>query len=536
MKKLVYLTVLALILGLVLTGCSLLSNISQVPATDQSGMSYLTKGVPLFATDLVGLWHFDGDADDSSDYGNDGTVNGADWVGGKFGNALSFDGVDDYVEVGSDSSIMPATLIIEAWIQPGKIGARQSIVSKWDGMGDASYSLELTAGNKFLFYLHDGVTTQSITGITIVEVGKWYHVAGIYDGSKASLYVTSSLEASLTTLVAPMTTSNVPLRIGASARRDPYPICCAFKGLVDEVCICALTIVINGCDTGVADFMYNGELISVQIKNIYSEAKNHGQFVRRVAVLTNDLMKDGIITGEEKGKIQSCAAQANQLPKEHGLVLWLDAGKGIEQSGGFVSKWKDQSVNGNDAVQLSSSPKPTYVTNALNGYPVVSFTGGTEQYLCHPSILSGDYTAFYVLKLDESKLKPLYYYHAGAVSSGNLGFFAEYSIRDFGWGSISNHPDINYLRTSDEYPTEVDWRIHTHQPSALYKNGDVVSYVNVNDVYANDGGLTTIGSRSDNSTLYFVGDIAEILVYDRILTVSERMMVETYLNAKYDIY
>ena len=43
MKKLIYLIVLVLILGLVLTGCSLLSNISQVPSTEQSGMTYLTR-------------------------------------------------------------------------------------------------------------------------------------------------------------------------------------------------------------------------------------------------------------------------------------------------------------------------------------------------------------------------------------------------------------------------------------------------------------------------------------------------------------
>ena len=42
MKKLYYLIVLALILGLVLTGC-LLSNVGQVPTTGQSGISYLTK-------------------------------------------------------------------------------------------------------------------------------------------------------------------------------------------------------------------------------------------------------------------------------------------------------------------------------------------------------------------------------------------------------------------------------------------------------------------------------------------------------------
>ena len=50
MKKLSYLIVLTLILGLVLTGCSLLSNVSQVPATEQSGITYLTKG----ATFIVG--------------------------------------------------------------------------------------------------------------------------------------------------------------------------------------------------------------------------------------------------------------------------------------------------------------------------------------------------------------------------------------------------------------------------------------------------------------------------------------------------
>ena len=47
MKKLSYLIVLALILGLVLAGCTFLSNIGQAPTTEQSGTSYLTKGVPM---------------------------------------------------------------------------------------------------------------------------------------------------------------------------------------------------------------------------------------------------------------------------------------------------------------------------------------------------------------------------------------------------------------------------------------------------------------------------------------------------------
>ena len=44
MKKLSYLIIIALIFGLVLTGCSLLSSVGQVPATEQSEVSSLTKG------------------------------------------------------------------------------------------------------------------------------------------------------------------------------------------------------------------------------------------------------------------------------------------------------------------------------------------------------------------------------------------------------------------------------------------------------------------------------------------------------------
>ena len=47
MKKLMYLIIIVLISSLVLTGCSLLSNVGQVPTTEESGMINLTKGSPF---------------------------------------------------------------------------------------------------------------------------------------------------------------------------------------------------------------------------------------------------------------------------------------------------------------------------------------------------------------------------------------------------------------------------------------------------------------------------------------------------------
>lgn len=71
------------------------------------------------------------------------------------------------------------------------------------------------------------------------------------------------------------------------------------------------TIVIDNCDAGVANQLQSsGCTLSDRIAEIAAGARNHGQFVSGVAQFTNQLLANGIITGREKGAIQSCAAQA----------------------------------------------------------------------------------------------------------------------------------------------------------------------------------------------------------------------------------
>ncbi len=70
-------------------------------------------------------------------------------------------------------------------------------------------------------------------------------------------------------------------------------------------------IFIDNCDTGVEDRYYNGQWISEMIEACAAGAANHGAFVSCVAALTNDLKKARVISGQEKGAIQSCAAQAD---------------------------------------------------------------------------------------------------------------------------------------------------------------------------------------------------------------------------------
>ncbi len=87
-------------------------------------------------------------------------------------------------------------------------------------------------------------------------------------------------------------------------------------GIPDDTDVCPSsnltpTVVIGGCDSGVANQLQSsGCSFSDRIGEIAAGANNHGQFVSRVAQFTNQLRADGIITGSEKGAIQSCAARA----------------------------------------------------------------------------------------------------------------------------------------------------------------------------------------------------------------------------------
>ena len=72
------------------------------------------------------------------------------------------------------------------------------------------------------------------------------------------------------------------------------------------------TVVIDFCDSGVENQLSDdGCTIADLIDECAANANNHGRFVRCVAKLTNALKRDGIISGREKGAIQSCAGQAD---------------------------------------------------------------------------------------------------------------------------------------------------------------------------------------------------------------------------------
>lgn len=89
-------------------------------------------------------------------------------------------------------------------------------------------------------------------------------------------------------------------------------------GIDDENDMCpesdlSQTIMAGEFDSGVASNLLSsaGCTVNDQIEACGAEALNHGAFVSCVSALLNDLKKEGIISGKEKGAIQKLAAKAD---------------------------------------------------------------------------------------------------------------------------------------------------------------------------------------------------------------------------------
>jgi hypothetical protein len=155
---------------------------------------------------------------------NNGALSGATWVPGRYGSALSFNGIGDLVTITESPSLqLTNAFTLEAWVKPATtLSGWQDVIYK----GNDNYFLD-TSGMS----VAGGVTTtssSSISGSTIA-VNAWTHVAVTYDGSNLRIYVNGVLSNS-----APKTgtiaASSYPLSIGGDRLYAQY-----FKGTIDEV-------------------------------------------------------------------------------------------------------------------------------------------------------------------------------------------------------------------------------------------------------------------------------------------------------------
>lgn len=221
-----------------------------------------------------------------------------------------------------------------------------------------------------------------------------------------------------------------------------------------------------------------------------------------------------------------------------GLSAWYDFTKSefLTLSATAITQALDRSGNGNHtAVQGTSTKRPTFASNQLNGLPLATFDGGDTLDL--PSALyvlpNGAWTVFVVSKRNSetANANRLVSFTEGGLERANLSYGSAAGNVGFASRTAAGGGVASTGNTNTNYQILTAFRSGTTQ-SVQVNNGTATT---------NSGGLSEsgidaghIGSLADASG-YLTGGIAEILLYNRALTAGEIVQVNTYLSRKYAI-
>jgi hypothetical protein len=204
------------------------------------------------------------------------------------------------------------------------------------------------------------------------------------------------------------------------------------------------------------------------------------------------------------------------------LSAWYKADALGLNDGDAISSWTDSSGNAHHAVQATSANQPIYKAGVVNAKSAARFNG-TSTFVKIAFVLTQPVTRFVVAKRAS----------AGAFHSLVDGAATYCLLRYENSDALTAYAG-SFLTWGTPTPTSGQWRIHQAifngaSSSVRLRGGAAVT----GDTNVLSPGGVTIGSYFAGDGLFFNGDIAEVIVYSRVLTNSESDRVGNYLASKY---
>ncbi len=490
------------------------------------------------------IWNFEqgsGVISDDSGYALDGStfglttsVTGASAYGST--GAVHFDqGTDrvEYPDTGNtffdfdaDDVFTAEALICTSNHDGGGFSEAGTIVDKKDAA--RGWSLWVEDG-KVCFLVDDGATESSVYGSTIVSDGQWHHVAAVRDRGWLLVYVDHVLDGIGQDATAASLDNDAALRIGSmsAASRE-------FNGNIDYFKLSREVLNPMMFLQPVAwrgDANYDGKIDEADLAIIQA---NLGKTETDLGAGVGDFDFNGVVDEEDMAVWTANEGMGSQiLSVTEGLLLYLDAADAIV-SGGKVVYWPDRAVFGGANNAVLGGSDPAKVT--ADGRQTVDFDGNDYLKIAGDDGFDSRYFTWFIV-LDPDR----------TASTETL---LRSSYDDRGDGIAHTHVWGTYLENGS-------YRSHTRTSSGSIKsasggtvttNWTVVcgTWNGANGIsqFVNGGSAgsktettaepfyhlgTSIGSLIDG-TSGFDGRISKVLIFNRVLSASEREAVEEELG------
>ncbi|RDB05902.1 LamG domain-containing protein [Runella aurantiaca] len=277
--------------------------IAQADATNDLKISTLKKTILTFflcgyvflgmaqlpTNGLIASYSFNGNANDESGNGNNGTVYGATLVANRFGQAdkaYYFDGVSNYINCGNNSALAPTSgqpMSVSVWVKPSFITVdpyTRVICSKGVAYQPSNANfyggINYTQPTKFVFKQNNAINHTITSGE--YNLDQWYHLVMVFQegANNSKLYINGQLVQEATVSynanvsAAPFIIGNIP-QLDAS---DPF----FFKGVIDDLAV------------------YNRPLLPAEVSTIYNNSVSGSSIIANFPFNgdTNDASGNGV--------------------------------------------------------------------------------------------------------------------------------------------------------------------------------------------------------------------------------------------------
>ena len=522
--------------------------------------------------DPLGYWPLDATngtiAIDVSGNGNTGTVSGATWsANGKINGCLNFNGINNYVQI---SNTISKDFSIAFWVKTTQTGGtgqwyQGSGLVDGDVFGTTNDFGTALSGGKFGFGA--GKTNTTILSTTSINNGAWHQCVATREQATGTLrvYVDGNLEATGTGNTNLLNTSTT-LRLGQIASGGGY-----FNGSLDEIRI--FDRALGGNE--ITALYYSSAFPPVAPTNLTAAASSAQVVLSWNSSLwaTNYTVSRSIVSGGPYAIIGTTAmstytdtnvvngvtyyyvvsgvnasgtgpnsAEVSATP--FALAVWFkaDAITGLA-NGAAVSNWTDVSGNSNNATQTTPSQRPTYVTGAMNGLPVVRFNAANSTYLAFNRPVQDDFTILCVFRSSQGIGTGTAFYQGAGLVNGEVAG----SVDDFGTSLNANgrllagtgNPDTSIASSGSSY---TNGQPHIMTFKRTRSSGGLVLYADGVQAGTATGGTQSLTSPTQlvlgtQQTLnfYLTGDIAEVKIFNAPLSDSDRIAEENALKCKYGL-